>query len=90
MYRIEITDRAKKEIAKFKRSDISSYKKIAKLLSELQQHPRTGTGHPEPLSQGVNQLYSRRINKKDRLIYKIFDEVVTVLVLTTKGHYDDK
>ena len=88
MYRIEITDRAKKEIAAFKRSDIASYKKIAKLLSELQQHPRTG--HPEPLSHGNDQLYSRRINKKDRLIYKIFDEVVTALVLTTKGHYEDK
>ena len=90
MYRIEITDRAKKEIAAFKRSDIASYKKIAKLLSELQQHPRIGTGHPEPLSHGNDQLYSRRINKKDRLIYKIIDEVVTVLVLTTKGHYEDK
>ena len=90
MYRIEITDRAKKEIAAFKRSDIASYNKIAKLLSELQQHPRIGTGHPEPLSHANDQLYSRRINKKDRLIYKIFDEVVTVLVLTTKGHYEDK
>ena len=89
MYRLEITTKAKKEIALYKRSDVASYKKISKLLLELQQHPRSGTGHPEPLTQGNNQLYSRRINKKDRLIYKIYDEVVTVLVLTTKGHYSD-
>ncbi|MBR5030014.1 MAG: type II toxin-antitoxin system YoeB family toxin, partial [Muribaculaceae bacterium] len=34
--------------------------------------------------------YSRRINKKDRLIYDIIDDIVTVLVITTKGHYGDK
>ena len=38
MYRIEITDRAKKEIAAFKRSDIASYKKIAKLLQSYYQN----------------------------------------------------
>lgn len=32
MYRIEITDRAKKEIAAFKRSDIASYKKDCKVI----------------------------------------------------------
>ncbi len=90
MYILDFTKNATKEIAFLKKSDTISYKKVSKLLEELQEHPRTGTGHPEPLTQGNDITYSRRINKKDRLIYDIIDEVVTVLVITTKGHYDDK
>lgn len=90
MYRLEFTDEAIASISRFKRSNISSYKKIVKLLEELMEHPRTGTGRPEPLVGSNNITYSRRINKKDRLVYDIYDEIVTVLVITAEGHYIDK
>lgn len=54
------------------------------------EHPRTGTGRPEALSGGGNVCYSRRIDKKNRLVYDIYDEIVTVLVITAEGHYRDK
>lgn len=60
------------------------------MLSELQVHPREGTGHPEPLLSGNSITYSRRITKKDRLIYDVYDDIVKVLVLTAMGHYRDK
>lgn len=90
MYLLDFTKNATKEIAFLKKTNPVSYKKVVNLLEELQDHPRTGTGHPEPLTQGNAIIYSRRINKKDRLIYEIMDEVVTVLVISTKGHYSDK
>ena len=90
MYILDFTKNATKEIAFLKKTNPISYKKVVKLLVELQEHPRTGTGHPEPLTQGNDISYSRRINKKDRLIYDIIDDIVTVLVITTKGHYGDK
>ena len=34
--------------------------------------------------------WSRHITQKHRLIYTINDNVMTVLVLTAFGHYDDK
>ncbi|HRN44897.1 MAG TPA: type II toxin-antitoxin system YoeB family toxin [Flavobacterium sp.] len=34
--------------------------------------------------------WSRRINDKHRLIYRIESEKVIVLVLSLWGHYDDK
>ena len=82
LYKIEFTQVAIKTTSK--------YKKLVKLLNELMEHPRTGTGHPEPLKSGDLITYSRRISKNDRLIYDIYDEKVTVLVLTVEGHYDDK
>lgn len=89
-YNLDFTEAAKQSIAKFKKSDPPSFKKVCKLLDELQIHPRTGTGHPEPLKGGNDVTYSRAINKKDRLVYDIYDDVVTVLVLTSEGYYSDK
>jgi toxin YoeB len=34
--------------------------------------------------------WSRHIDKKNRLIYTIADEIVTVEVISARGHYDDK
>ena len=48
-----------------------AFKKIAKMLAEMQIHPREGTGHPEPLLKGNDITYSRHITKKDRLIYEM-------------------
>lgn len=89
-YNLDFTEVAKQSIAKYKRANQPAYRKVCKLLDELQEHPRTGTGHPEPLKGGNNITYSRTINKKDRLIYDIYDDIVTVLILTTEGHYNDK
>lgn len=90
LYKIEFTPIAIKTVSKYKKSNPVQYKKLVKLLNELMEHPRTGTGHPEPLKLGNSITYSRRISKSDRLIYDIYEEKVTVLVLTVEGHYGDK
>jgi len=53
-------------------------------------HPETGTGKPERLKFDLSGYWSRRINKKDRLIYFIQNEIVTVTVVSALGHYSDK
>ena len=62
-------------------------KTLKKLLDELQIHPRTGTGKVEQLKHYAEETWSRRINKEHRLVYRIYDDVVEVLVLSTYGHY---
>ena len=57
---------------------------------ELTEHPLTGSGKPEALKYELTGFWSREINSKDRLIYKVNDEMVTVLVISAMGHYDDK
>ncbi|RYX82637.1 Txe/YoeB family addiction module toxin, partial [bacterium] len=64
--------------------------KIDKIFKELAEHPQTGTGQPEQLKFGLAGYWSRQINKKDRLIYRIEDEVITVFVVSAVGHYGDK
>ena len=60
------------------------------LIQEIQEHPTTGTGKPEPLKGNRLGQWSRRISQKHRLIYEIREEIVTVLILSSYGHYDDK
>jgi len=90
MYRLEYDKEALRDIALLKKSDKAAYAKLQLLLSELQLHPRVGTGHPEPLKYKGRQFYSRHITKKHRLVYQILDDKIIVLVLSVSGHYDDK
>ena len=73
LYEIDFTPIAIKSISKYKKSNPVQYKKLVKLLNELMEHPRIGTGHPEPHKSGDSLTYSRRISKKDRLIYDIYE-----------------
>jgi toxin YoeB len=47
-------------------------------------------GHPESLRGGRSITYSRHLSGQDRVIYDIYDDVVTVLIFQLEGHYNDK
>ena len=65
-------------------------RKIDRRFSELIEHPKRGTGKPETFRGDHSGYWSRRLNKKDRIIYRIDDSVVLVYVISMKGHYGDK
>jgi len=90
-YLLEFSKTALKDIEKHKKSgDKATLKKIEKLLIELMEHPTSGTGQPEMLKHDLVGLYSRRINKKHRLVYSINEQIVTIYVLSAWSHYGDK
>lgn len=90
MYRVKLLPSAEEDMIRLRRSEPKAFNKALDLLDELMEHPRTGTGHPEPLSGDRAGQWSRRITQKHRLIYEIRETEVVVLVLTAYGHYDDK
>ena len=90
MYRISYTDEAVEDIKRLQRSEPKAYQKVRRFINELREHPKTGTGHPEPLKGKPEGRWSRQITKKHRLVYRIFDTEVLVLVLSSYGHYDEK
>ncbi len=90
-FRVKIEKLAKQHIFKHAKSgDKLALKKIDKILKELSEHPYSGTGKPEPLKHELNGFWSRHINRKDRIIYKVEEKVVTVYVISAMGHYGDK
>lgn len=91
MYTLYITNQAQNDIAYLiKNGGKAISKKIEKLLTELIEHPQTGTGQVEQLKGNRRGQWSRRIDKNNRLVYSIDDEIVTVEVISSKGHYGDK
>ena len=90
-FKVILSDKAKKDLLIIQRSgDKASIKKVEYIIAELYTHPETGTGKPERLKFDLAGYWSRRINKKDRLIYFITDKIITVTVVSALGHYGEK
>ena len=51
--------------------DRKTLKKINQLINDIVRNGNDGIGKPEPLSGNLAGFWSRRINDKDRLIYRI-------------------
>jgi len=65
-------------------------KKLEKIIQELMETPYSGIGNPEALKNNLSGYWSRRISQKDRLIYRVEENIVTVFVIAALGHYSDK
>lgn len=90
-YIVEIVPDAKKELRKhYKSGDKAIIKKIEKILLELTETPFIGAGKPEELKHNYKGYWSRRINQKDRIVYRVDEDIVTVFVVSAMGHYGDK
>ena len=55
------------------------------LIPELREHPYTGTRHPHQLRY-LNGIWSRKLDKKNRLLYTINDTTVVVFIVSAMGH----
>jgi toxin YoeB len=90
-YFVTVEPEARKELQfHHKSGDKNTIKKIEQIFEELAEHPETGIGSPEQLKYRLSGYWSRRINQKDRLVYRIFKDTVSVVVVSAKGHYLDK
>ncbi|MCR5448141.1 MAG: Txe/YoeB family addiction module toxin [Solobacterium sp.] len=67
--------------------DRKTLKRINKLLDDIDRNGNEGIGKPEPLSGNLSEFWSRRINDKDRLIYKV--EGDNIYILACRYHYSD-
>jgi toxin YoeB len=64
--------------------------RIIRLIAEIEKHPFTGTGKPEPLKHSRDGAWSRRIDKEHRLIYRVSGRGQDQLlqIAQCRGHYD--
>ena len=90
-YTLIVSSMARKELqAHYKSGHQPTIKRIEQIFQELSETPYEGIGNPEPLKYHLSGYWSRRLNKRDRLIYRVIDEEVQVLIVSAIGHYDDK
>ncbi|GHT95873.1 hypothetical protein FACS1894141_5250 [Spirochaetia bacterium] len=56
-------------------------------MKDIQRNGYKGIGKPEPLKYDYSGWYSREIDEKNRLIYRVKDE--NVEILECGSHYKD-
>ena len=66
--------------------DKKTLKRINLLLKDVERHPFEGIGKPEPLRGELSGFWSRRIDEKNRLLYRVSRD--SLEILSCKGHYD--
>ena len=82
------TDNAWKDYVYWETEDRKTLRRINRLIDDISRNGNSGIGKPEPLSGELAGFWSRRINDKDRLIYRIEGE--DICILACRYHYDDR
>ena len=83
------TDSAWAEYLFWQTEDRRTLKKINKLLESIERDGALiGEGHPESLKGNFVGWCSRRIDEKNRLIYRVEDE--SLKILSCREHYSDR
>ncbi len=78
MRQIVFHDDAFEEFVGWSQQDKKLFKRIVRLIKEVQRHPFEGTGKPELLKYNYAGYWSRRINLEHRLVYKVTDTQIII------------
>lgn len=72
----------------WRKNDVRILKRIRRLVADMQAHPYTGIGKPEVLRYTWSGFYSRRIDKKNRIVYHVDEEKKLITIHLMRFHYD--
>ena len=82
------SDDSWKDYLYWQTQDKKTLKKINDLLKDIDRNGYECKGKPEPLSGNLSGYWSVRINKKDRLVFRIKEDALEIAQCRT--HYGDK
>ncbi|MDR3121900.1 MAG: Txe/YoeB family addiction module toxin [Clostridiales bacterium] len=80
-------DRAWKEYTNWQTQDKKTLKRINALLKDIDRNPFEGIGKPELLKGALSGWWSRRIDDRNRIVYKVEND--QLVVLQCGAHYED-
>lgn len=86
--KIYFTEIAWNDYIYWQNQDKKTIKRINQLIQDIDRNNNEGTGKPEALKGNLSGWWSRRIDDKNRLVYRIQENIVEIS--QCKGHYDDK
>ncbi len=88
MNNLSFTPHAWEDYIFWQSQDKKTLKRINSLFEDIARHPLSGIGKPEKLKEGAANLWSRRIDDANRLVYRPGDSGVEII--QCRGHYGDK
>jgi len=85
--KLSVTSGALEDLEAWSTTNPKVLARIIRLIAEIVRTPRAGTGKPERLKHLGGEVWSRRITEKDRLVYDIQHDMITIVAC--RFHYDD-
>ena len=82
------TDDAWEEFEYWTEQDKKILRQIKNILKDIDRNRYKGLGHPEPLTGDLSGYWSRHIDEKNRIVYKIENDIVKII--QCGSHYKDK
>ena len=82
------TDDAWDDYLYWQTQDKKTLKRINCLISDIDRNWYEGIGEPEPLKYDLQGYWSRRIDSKNRIVYRINNEAIEIA--QCGSHYRDK
>jgi Txe/YoeB family toxin of toxin-antitoxin system len=70
------------------KSNVSLRKNVEKLIEILEENPFKNPPPYEKLSGNLSQLYSRRINRQHRLVYRVLEQEKKIIIVSMWTHYE--
>ena len=72
-------------------TDKQTFKKLKRLINETSRTPFSGIGKPEPLKGDWSGFWSRRIDQRHRLVYRVSGEgdLQTLEIAVCRTHYGE-
>lgn len=86
-YKIVILKQAEKDKKKIKQFPALKGN-VEKLLTLMQENPFQNPPPYEMLIGDMKGLYSRRINRQHRLVYKVIEEEKTIVIVSMWSNYE--
>lgn len=86
--KINFTEIAWNDYIYWQNQDKKTIKRINQLIQDIDRNYNEGVGKPEALKGNLSGWWSRRIDDKNRLVYRIQDNIIEIS--QCRGHYDDK
>ncbi|MBQ6772446.1 MAG: Txe/YoeB family addiction module toxin [Synergistaceae bacterium] len=68
--------------------DKKTLRKINALLKSIDRNGYACKGHPEQLTGNLSGFYSVRIDKENRIVFRIINEIIEIFQCAS--HYGDK
>ena len=82
------SDEAWKDYLYWQTQDNKTLRRINLLIQDIDRNRYDGIGKPEPLGENWSGFWSRRIDEKNRLVYRIQNNNIEIAQCRT--HYKDK
>jgi toxin YoeB len=83
--RVSFTIKALSDYQYWQTQDRKTLRVLNRIINDIMRHPFTGIGKPEPLKYKLDNCWSRRINKSDRIVYTVTND--SIIIIQCRYHY---